>query len=84
MFQWLPELDGVSHSEGDDVIIKMTYDAKVIREKGLEYAVQSGKLKPYFVETSEARKLRSYLCCINNKKIQEDNKYHHIQSLLQK
>jgi len=48
LFEWIPELNGFGHSEGDDVILKMAYDAKLIREKGLEYAVQSGHLRPYF------------------------------------
>ena len=38
LFQFIPELDGVAHSEGDDVIIKIVHDAVTIRNIGLENA----------------------------------------------
>ncbi len=47
LFTYIPELDGVAHSEGDDVIIKIVYDAKVIKEKGIRQALSDGKLQPY-------------------------------------
>ena len=28
---WMPDLDGIAHSEGDDVILKIARDAKIIR-----------------------------------------------------
>ena len=46
---YLPELDGVSHSEGDDVIIKIVYDALTIKETGLISAINLGKLAPYYI-----------------------------------
>ncbi len=48
LFNYIPELDGVAHSEGDDVIIKIVYDAK-LKKKGLERALSSGKFKPYYI-----------------------------------
>ena len=49
LFQFIPELDGVAHSEGDDVIIKIVHDAVTIRNIGLENATNCGKLNPYHV-----------------------------------
>ena len=55
LFHWIPELDGIAHSEGDDVILKMAYDAKMIRNLGVEKATRSGKLGPYFIEIVNGR-----------------------------
>ncbi|MDJ0839705.1 MAG: radical SAM protein [Acidobacteriota bacterium] len=55
LFRWIPELDAVAHSEGDDVILKMAYDAKLIRERGLNHAVSSGKLAPYLLDVLGGR-----------------------------
>ncbi len=49
LFNYIPELDGVARSEGDDVIVKIAYDAKIIKEIGFVNAVNSGKLAPYYV-----------------------------------
>lgn len=49
LFRWIPELNAVCHSEGDDAILKMAFDAKTIRTMGLNAAVESGKLAPYFL-----------------------------------
>ncbi|MBI2635379.1 MAG: radical SAM protein [Parcubacteria group bacterium] len=49
LFNYIPELDGVARSEGDDVIIKIAYDAKIIKEMGFANAINSGKLAPYYV-----------------------------------
>lgn len=47
LFNFIPELDGVAHSEGDDVIVKIVYDARTIRQFGYDNALSSGKLEPY-------------------------------------
>ncbi len=31
LLNWMPDLDGIAHSEGDDVILKIARDAKIIR-----------------------------------------------------
>jgi len=49
LFTYIPELDAVAHSEGDDVIVKICYDAKLIKEKGIDKAILSGKLQPYYL-----------------------------------
>lgn len=49
LFNYINDLDAVAHSEGDDVIIKICYDAKIIKEQGLESAINSGKLAPYYL-----------------------------------
>lgn len=45
---FLPEIDALAHSEGDEVILKITRDAKIIRERGWRNALQSGELEPYY------------------------------------
>ena len=32
LLNWMPDLDGIAHSEGDDVILKIARDAKIIRK----------------------------------------------------
>ena len=49
LFNWIPELDGIARSEGDDIILVIGHDAKIIKEFGFEKAIKSGKLSPYFV-----------------------------------
>ncbi len=49
LFNYIPELDAIAHSEGDEVIIKIIYDAKLIKERGIESAITSGKLNPYYL-----------------------------------
>src|SRR3989344_937194 len=46
---YIPELDGVSHSEGDDVIVKIVYDAITIKRMGLINAINADKLALYYV-----------------------------------
>lgn len=47
LFGWIPELDAVAHSEGDDVILKIAHDAKAIRDHGFEKAHLAGRLSPF-------------------------------------
>lgn len=49
LFNYIPELDAVARSEGDDVIVKIIYDARIIKEMGARNAVNSGKLAPYYL-----------------------------------
>lgn len=49
LFNYIPELDAIARSEGDDIIIKIMYDAKIIKERGWQNAISSGSLKPYYV-----------------------------------
>lgn len=51
LFNYIPELDGIATSEGDDIIIKICYDARTIKQYGLESAINSGKLAPYYIGT---------------------------------
>tara|TARA_R110000824_G_scaffold58345_6_gene157800 strand:- start:5712 stop:7430 length:1719 start_codon:yes stop_codon:yes gene_type:complete len=48
LFKWIPELDAVAHSEGDDVILAICKDGKVIKEKGLRRAIDTDSLTPYY------------------------------------
>lgn len=48
LLEWIPELDGVAHSEGDDVILKIVYDAVKINELTLARAEANGHLRPYY------------------------------------
>jgi hypothetical protein len=45
LFDWIPELDAIAHSEGDDVMLLLARDVKCIREKGMESAFSS----PYYI-----------------------------------
>ena len=49
LFDWIPEINAIACSEGDDIIVKIAYDAGVIQEKGFKSALCSGKLKPYYL-----------------------------------
>lgn len=49
LFNYIPELDGVARSEGDDTIVKIAYDAELIKYWGFEAALSSGRLKPYYL-----------------------------------
>ena len=60
LFTYIPELDGIAHSEGDDIIIKIVYDAKIIKELGLEQALHTGKLKPYHLGEINGRQRFMY------------------------
>ncbi|MTI43559.1 radical SAM superfamily enzyme YgiQ (UPF0313 family) [Roseibium hamelinense] len=55
LFDWIPELDAIAHSEGDDVILKIGHDAKVLREFGFPRAYTSGRLAPFFHEERDGR-----------------------------
>jgi len=48
LFQWIPELDAIARSEGDDIMPLICKDALLIKEKGWEKAIKSGQLSPYF------------------------------------
>jgi radical SAM superfamily enzyme YgiQ (UPF0313 family) len=49
LFKYVPDLDGVAHSEGDDVVIKIALDAKSIKTLGAETALGYGLLRPYYI-----------------------------------
>lgn len=46
LFDWIPELNAVAHSEGDDVIIKMALDARILRKRSHN---NLKKLQPYYL-----------------------------------
>lgn len=49
LFNWIPELNAVAHSEGDLSIVKIIFDALQIKSNGLKKASSSGYLDPYFL-----------------------------------
>ena len=49
LFNYIPDLDAIAHSEGDDVVVKIVYDGLQIKRAGFESAIASGKLAPYFL-----------------------------------
>lgn len=55
LFDWIPELDAVAHSEGDDVVLKIAHDVKSIKEYGLENARLSGRLDPFLKDIRNGR-----------------------------
>ena len=48
LFNWIPELDGIARSEGDDAILIIARDAKLIKERGWSGAINSNKLSPFY------------------------------------
>lgn len=49
LFSYIPELDAIAHSEGDDVIIKICFDVKTISDLGIANAINARKLDPYHI-----------------------------------
>lgn len=60
LFNYVPELDAVAHSEGDDVILKICLDAKNIKKMGMRNALNSGKLAPYYLCELDGRQRFMY------------------------
>ena len=44
LFTWIPELDAIARSEGDGIILDICKDGKLVKEKGIKKAINSGKL----------------------------------------
>jgi radical SAM superfamily enzyme YgiQ (UPF0313 family) len=55
LFKWIPELDGIGRSEGDDIILLMLHDVKTIKELGFEKARKLDKLSPYYAGEIEGK-----------------------------
>ena len=55
LFNWIPELDGIGRSEGDDIILLIARDVKTIKEMGWSKAVRSTKISPYYVGEHQGR-----------------------------
>ncbi|MEK7659289.1 MAG: radical SAM protein [Patescibacteria group bacterium] len=55
LFNYIPELDAVAHSEGDDIIVKICCDAATIRRFSRRHALNSGKLEPYLLKDGSGR-----------------------------
>lgn len=51
LFNWIPELDAIGRSEGDDIILVIARDVQTIRQRGLERSVRAGLLSPYYTGT---------------------------------
>ncbi|MBI2065429.1 MAG: radical SAM protein [Candidatus Yanofskybacteria bacterium] len=60
LFNYIPELDAIAHSEGDDVILKICLDAKNIKKMGMQNAINSGKLAPYYLNELGGRQRFMY------------------------
>lgn len=50
LFKWIPHLDAVAHSEGDESILIIANDVKAIKEFGFRKAYLSGKLSSYCID----------------------------------
>lgn len=55
LFNWIPELDGVADSEGDDSIVKIVYDATNINRLGFGKSLDYGLLEPYHAGEKDGR-----------------------------
>ena len=50
LFEWIPELDAIGDSEGDDIIITIARDVKTMKDLGRERAIRSGRISPYYLD----------------------------------
>jgi len=48
LFNWIPELDAIGRSEGDNIILSIAKDCMILKEKGLKKALRSGSLSRYY------------------------------------
>jgi len=55
LFKWIPQLDAVARSEGDDVILSILDDAINIKNYGIERAYKAGKLSSHYIGEYEGR-----------------------------
>ena len=49
LFKWIPELDAIGRSEGDDIILLILNDAMAIKQYGYKNALNSDKLSPFYL-----------------------------------
>ena len=49
LFKWIPELDAIGRSEGDNIVPLILNDAKLIKDLGLSRALKSSKLSPFYI-----------------------------------
>ncbi|MDD5071178.1 MAG: hypothetical protein PHQ42_00355, partial [Patescibacteria group bacterium] len=61
LFDWIPELDGIAAGEGDEVIVKIAFDAKIIKNRGWQSALNAGQLSPYYLGEINGRHRFCYL-----------------------
>jgi len=55
LFKWIPELDAIGRSEGDDAIFLILKDAQTIKRMGMEKAVKTGSLTKWFLGDYEGK-----------------------------
>jgi radical SAM superfamily enzyme YgiQ (UPF0313 family) len=55
LFKWIPELDAIGRSEGDNIISYILQDASVIKEMGINKAAKIGKLSQFYLGEIEGR-----------------------------
>ena len=61
LFGWIPELDAVADSEGDDIIVAIARDAQAMKEIGKNQAIRSGKVSPYYLGESDGKHRFNYI-----------------------
>ena len=49
LFNWIPELNAIARSEGDDVVLIIAKDALAVKQSGWKNAVNSKKLSAYYL-----------------------------------
>jgi radical SAM superfamily enzyme YgiQ (UPF0313 family) len=55
LFKWIPELDAIGRSEGDDIILLILNDCKTIKEMGMQRAIKSNKLSSHYIGYYEGK-----------------------------
>lgn len=54
LFGWIPGLDAVAHSEGDDTMLVCARDVKLMKELGVQKALLSSRMSPYVMGLASA------------------------------
>ena len=49
LFNYIHQLDGIVQGDGDDVVVKIAYDAKMIKLWGLNASISHGHMDPYYI-----------------------------------
>ena len=55
LFNWIPELDAIGRSEGDNIILSILQDTKTIKEMGIDRAKRSGRLSSAYLGEIDGR-----------------------------
>lgn len=55
LFKWIPELDAIGRSEGDDAILLILRDAQTMKNMGKEKAIKTGSVSKWYMGEFEGK-----------------------------